>query len=215
MMRVPEIKNGSLYLVLSSEYAGGGNVLDIAGSAVSGGIDLLQMREKNAEREELLRLGKSLSDLCRRRGVMFIVNDDPLLAGELDADGVHLGQEDRTVYPVADVRRMLGPEKVIGLSTHSPGQFDEANGLDVDYIAYGPIFPTRTKDYCIGTKDVRAVLESASKPVFLIGGINRSNLDALLACGTRNIALISDLMQAEDVKTRAGWYKGKLNEDKN
>ena len=107
-MKTAAIRNGSLYLVLSSEYAGKGNVLEIAAAAVSGGIDILQMREKNAERKDLLILGKALSDLCRRSGVTFIVNDDPLLARELDADGVHLGQEDQVVFPVADVRKLLG-----------------------------------------------------------------------------------------------------------
>lgn len=204
------IKNGSLYLVLSSEYAGNRSVLDIALHAVSGGIDILQMREKSMERDELRRLGGELSALCRGKGVLFIVNDDPVLAEELDADGVHLGQEDRVAFPVADVRQLLGPGKVIGLSTHDPDQFREANDMDLDYIAYGPIFPTKTKPYCIGTKDVRTVLRRASKPVVLIGGIDRSNLKLLLSEGARNIALIRDLMQAGDIEARAGWYKRQL-----
>ena len=105
-------------------------------------------------------------------------------------------------------------DKIIGLSTHSPGQFDKASGLDLDYIAYGPIFPTRTKEYCIGTGDVRTVLERASKPVFFIGGINGSNLGELVACGGRNVALIRDIMQAEDVKARTAWYREILNKER-
>lgn len=207
-----EIKDGSLYLVLSSEYAGGRSVLDIARRAVAGGIDILQMREKNMERDELMRLGRELSALCRGSGVLFIVNDDPALARELDADGVHLGQEDRAAFPVADVRKLLGPGKLIGLSTHNPDQFEEADGMDLDYIAYGPIFPTKTKPYFIGIKDIRALQKRAAKPVVLIGGINQSNLALLLAEGARNIALIRDVMQAGDVQDRARWYKRQLRE---
>ncbi|OPY88416.1 MAG: Thiamine-phosphate synthase [Syntrophaceae bacterium PtaU1.Bin231] len=204
------IKNGSLYLVLSEEYGDGKKALDVAGPAVAGGIDILQMREKYRSREELLRLGADLAALCRRNGVIFIVNDDPVLAGDVGADGVHLGQEDLIRFSVPAARALLGPGKIVGISTHSLRQVEEARALDPDYIAYGPIFPTETKDYCIGVGDVRKVLRIASRPVVFIGGINRSNLDVLLAEGARNIALIRDIMRAEDIAARAAWYKERL-----
>ncbi len=204
------LKDRSLYLVLTEEYGTGRPLREIAAEAIAGGIDLLQMREKSKSREELLRLGGDLAALCRRNGVTFIVNDDPLLAAELDADGVHLGQEDLMRCPVDRAREILGRDRIIGISTHSVEQFRHANELDADYLAFGPIFPTRTKDYTIGTADIREVLRIAVKPVVFIGGVNPANLEILLKEGATFMALISDIMQAEDVAARAGWYKEQL-----
>jgi thiamine-phosphate pyrophosphorylase len=206
----PTIGDGSLYLVLSEEYGGGTPVTYIAEQAMAGGIDILQMREKNKSREELLNLGHTLSLLCKKHSVIFIINDDPLLARTLDADGVHLGQEDILKCPINSVRKIIGDSKIIGLSTHSLEQFRKANQMDVDYIAFGPVFPTKTKNYHIGIGDVSSVLQEASKPVIFIGGINTTNLDILLAKGASNIALIRDIMQAEDIMMRTKWYKNKL-----
>lgn len=182
----------------------------IAEQAIIGGIDILQMREKRKSREELLSLGHIISYSCKKSGVIFIVNDNPLLARTLDADGVHLGQEDIRQYPINTVRQMIGRSKIIGLSTHSLRQFRQANQMDLDYIAFGPVFPTKTKNYHIGTGDVATVLQTAAKPVVFIGGINTTNLDSLLAGGVSNIALIRDIMQAEDIVARTKWYKSRL-----
>lgn len=204
------IREHSLYLVLSEEYGAGRPVEYIAREAVAGGIDILQMREKRKPREELERLGQTLHDLCRAGGVLFIINDDPVLAAELNAGGVHLGQEDMVGHPAASVRRFLGRDKIIGVSTHSVAQFRQADELDVDYIAFGPVFPTLTKDYTIGPQDIGTVLKMTAKPVVVIGGINTSNVDILLKEGARHVALIRDIMQAEDIAGRVRWYKARL-----
>lgn len=204
----------SLYLVLSEEYGGAVPLMRIAEQAIAGGIDILQMREKLKSREELIHLGRLLVPLCKEKGVTFIVNDDPLLAKALEADGVHLGQEDIQKYPVNTVRQLIGQDKIIGLSTHSLEQFCQANLMDVDYLAFGPIFSTKTKNYHIGTADVSKVLQTALKPVVFIGGINTDNLDVLLAEGASNIALIRDIMQAEDIAARTKWYKSRLASNK-
>jgi len=208
------LKNHSLYLVLSEEYGAGRSLISIAGQAIAGGVDILQMREKHKSRAELLQMGTALAALCRRSGVTFIVNDDPVLAAELDADGVHLGQEDLVSYPIAAVRQILGPDRMIGLSTHSREQFRQANEMDADYLAFGPIFPTRTKDYSIGTGDIREVLRVAVKPVVLIGGVHRTNLPLLIREGATRVALIRDLMEADDVAARTSWYKEQLKSGK-
>ncbi|NTW77562.1 MAG: thiamine phosphate synthase [Syntrophaceae bacterium] len=200
----------SLYLVLSEEYGGAVPLLRIAEQAIAGGVDILQMREKHKSNEELINLGKRLASLCKKNEVTFIVNDDPLLAKALEADGVHLGQEDIRQYPISRVRQIIGKDKIIGLSTHSLEQFRLANQMDVDYLAFGPIFSTKTKNYHIGTGDVSKVLQTALKPVVFIGGINTDNLDVLLAAGVSNIALIRDIMQAEDIIARTKWYKSRL-----
>ncbi|MDP2853455.1 MAG: thiamine phosphate synthase [Smithellaceae bacterium] len=199
-----------LYLVLTEEYGMGKPLVSIAQQAIAGGIDILQMREKQRSREELVSLGKALGVLCRKNGVVFIINDDPHLACELDADGVHLGQEDMARYPIGQVRRIVGPDKIIGLSTHSPEQFRHGNEADVDYLAFGPVFPTQTKDYSIGTGHVKSLLQAAVKPVFLIGGIHAANLDIVLSTGATRVALIRDIMQAADIPAQVNWYKEKL-----
>jgi thiamine-phosphate pyrophosphorylase len=206
-----QLRPGSLYLVLSETYGNGRHPLDIARLAIAGGVDIIQMREKNSTPAQLKTLGAALCDLCRKSAVTFIVNDDPLLACELDADGVHMGQEDLPLCGVNAVRNILGPRRIIGISTHTPDQFREALTRDVDYVAFGPIFPTQTKDYSIGTSDIRQILGLSSKPVFLIGGIQTTNLDILFENGATNIALIRDLMAADDVTQKTRWYKQKLN----
>jgi len=209
-----DLKNRRLYLVLTEEYGDGRPLLQVAEEAIAGGIDILQMREKSKPWEELIQLGSALAALCRKSGVTFIVNDDPLLAAELDADGVHMGQEDLEQCPIDTVRRIIGPDRIIGLSTHTVAQFQQANELDADYLAFGPIFPTQTKDYSIGTGDIREVLRIASKPVVFIGGLNTANLDIILNEGATHVALIRDIMQAEDIASRAGWYKDRLRNSK-
>ncbi|MCK5133496.1 MAG: thiamine phosphate synthase [Candidatus Sabulitectum sp.] len=196
------IREHSLYLVTSREYYPGKTTLEVVESAISGGVDILQMREKGMERTELLELGTELSDICRKAGVVFIVNDDPFLASEVGADGVHLGQEDIKKYQHGEVRNILGHNKIIGVSTHSPEEFSRANTGDADYIAYGPVFPTKTKNYHVGTGKVKELLRVADKPVVLIGGIHTGNMETLLEQGAKNLAMIRSIVQAEDIASQ-------------
>ncbi len=204
------IKDHSLYFVCTEEYGDGRSVVEASRGAIQGGVDIIQMREKHKSREELTRLGKELARICKEAGRIFIVNDDPLLAKETGADGVHLGQEDLKSVSIKDARETLGAEKIIGVSTHSAEEFDTANNSDVDYIAFGPIFPTETKDYSIGTSCVERVLKTARKPVVLIGGITLDNADTLLGLGAKNIAVIRDIIRADDMVERARAFKEKM-----
>lgn len=205
-----KIKDHSLYLIISEEYGCGRSAIEIADIAITGGVDMIQMREKNKPREELIRLGRELAGLSKKSGGIFIVNDDPVLAMEAGADGVHLGQEDLKKIPLNKAREIMERDKIVGVSTHSVKEFEKANADDVDYIAYGPIFTTKTKDYFLGTADVKEVLRIARKPVFLIGGINLSNIDELLAKGAKNIALIRGITESEDVLSAARGFKEKV-----
>lgn len=209
---VPEIGNYNLYLVLSKEYAKEKDPIDIAKLAIKGGIDILQMREKEGSMEELEKLGGEFLKLCRQHKVIFIVNDDPHLARRIGADGVHLGQDDIEHFPIDAAREVVGTDGIIGLSTHSVEQFEKANSADVDYIAFGPIFQTLTKNYFLGTNDIRKVMDMARKPVVFIGGINMSNIDKVMDEGARNIAVIRDIVQAEDVTARTKALKEKIKE---
>lgn len=194
-----KIKDHSLYLVISEECGRGRGALEIAKRAIEGGVDIIQMREKSKPAGELVRLGRAMSDLCRRSRVTFIVNDDPALAKEVGADGVHLGQEDIKLSSLEASRRMLGREKIIGISTHSVEQFRDANEEDFDYAAFGPIFKTKTKDYFIGPDGIAAVSGIAKKPVFFIGGIDLLNVGDCVNRGAKNIALIRGITEADDI----------------
>ncbi len=209
---MPEVKfkDYSLYLIISREYALGKGALEALKSAISGGVDIVQMREKKMPSDELVCLGKQFFELCRNKKVIFIVNNDPFIAKEVDADGVHMGQEDIAAFPIAQVRKSIGLNKIIGVSTHSLEEFERANEDDVDYIAFGPIFPTETKDYCIGTKHIKDVLKIAKKPVFFVGGINLSNINVVLKEGAKNIALIRAILQAKDITAQTACFKQKL-----
>lgn len=205
-----KIKECSLYLVISEEYGRGRSSIEIAKNAIKGGVDMIQMREKHKPTAELVQLGRKLSNLCRSNGVIFIVNDDPMLAAEVGADGVHLGQEDIGIFSFDVARRIMGKDKIIGISTHSIEQFGEANEKGFDYIAFGPVFETRTKDYFLGAADIDKVIKAARKPVFFIGGINFSNIDEILSKGAKNIALIRGILEAEDISRETAKYKNKL-----
>ncbi|MBD3380058.1 MAG: thiamine phosphate synthase [Candidatus Omnitrophica bacterium] len=203
--------NSNLYFVTSEEHSNGRSTLEVALEAIEAGIDILQMREKGKTRDELKALGSQLLRVCREKGVKFIVNDDPFLAAELDADGVHLGQEDAEKYTIEKTREILGGEKMIGLSTHSVEQFGDANKKDIDYIAFGPIFETRTKDYHIGADNVEEVLGTAEKPVIFIGGIDMKNIDILINKGVRNIAVIRAITQAGDIGGKVREFKERIS----
>ncbi len=202
----------NLYLVTSSEFSGNRDTFAVAKEAISGGIDILQMREKTLKRSDKLKLGKKLSTLCNVHTIVFIVNDDPDIAKAVNADGVHLGQEDLRNNSVKKVRKILGADKIIGVSTHSLAQVEKANNLDIDYIGFGPIFTTKTKSYFVGTKDVSQVLAISRFPVVCIGGINTNNICELLDKDVKNIAVIREITQAADICIKAKELKKILND---
>lgn len=199
----------NLYLVLTSTYRRDLDPVLIAEQAIDGGIDVLQMREKSLSKQDLVNLGKKYRELCSKRKVAFIVNDDPYLAMQVDADGVHMGQEDIQKMGIEKLRDIM-KDKIIGISTHNVNQFQLADNWDIDYIAYGPLFETKTKDYFIGLDDVKIVLQGAKKEVVFIGGINLGNVDQVLDLGAGNIAVIRDIVCADDIISHTKKLKEKL-----
>lgn len=206
-----KIKAYSLYLIITEDHGKGRGSFEIAAAAIKGGVDIIQMREKDKTRQELINVGKKLSNLCRDSGVMFIVNDSPEIAKETGACGVHLGQEDIKKYSIKTARAILGQNKIIGISTHSIEAFEKACAEDVDYIAYGPVFPTKIKDNCVGTKDTGRIAAMTKKPVFFIGGITLENVDSLLEKGAKNISLIRAITEADDIALAARSFKKRLD----
>ena len=206
-----KFKENNLYLVTSQEFSQNNDSFEIAKESIIAGIDILQMREKTKIRSELVSLGLKLSGLCKDNGVMFIVNDDPYLAKEVGASGVHLGQEDVEKYPIQKVREIIGIDKIIGISTHSVEQFVDADKKDVDYIAFGPIFSTKTKSYNIGDDEVEKVLSLTKKPIVFIGGINLKNVEIILKKGAKNIAVIRAITESANVTESVKEFKTYIN----
>ena len=175
-----------------------------AAELLAGGADLLQLRAKGWEPEQIQTLARQILPLCRAAGVPFILNDFPELAAELDADGVHIGQDDGSLTAA---RKIMGAGKIIGRSTHSLEQARAALAEGFDYIGFGPLFPTPTKlgRPGIGLQDIAAMERDVGSriPAFCIGGIKRSNLREVLAAGARRVVIVSDLLTAADVRGAA------------
>lgn len=161
-----------------------------------GGATLVQLREKRANPRDFYREAEAASRVARERGVTVIVNDRADIALALKADGVHLGQDD---LDPASARRLLGDDFIIGYSTHDLSQLEAASRLPIDYVAFGPVFPTRTKekpDPVVGLEllsRARAALDPAI-PLVAIGGITRANARAALAAGADSVAVVSALL---------------------
>ncbi len=162
-------------------------------AAIAGGVDAVQLREKGIPDREILEIGRALREATAREGIPFIVNDRPDLSVIFGADGVHLGQED---LPVAAARAILGPGKIVGVSTHTPDQARRAGREGADYVGVGPAFPTTTKDAGrpLGPEGVAALLQATDLPAFAIGGISRENVRALAAAGVRRVAVASGIL---------------------
>jgi len=186
--------------------------LEAAEAAIDGGADCLQLREKDLPGGELLKRARQLAELCRRRGVISIINDRPDIAALSDADGVHLGQED---LPAAEARKILGNRKIIGVSTHHPDQAAAAARDGADYIGVGPIFKSATKprDFVAGLEYAAAV--AADRRIAIskvaIAGIGPENLEKVLATGIRAVAVSGAIVGAADVCAAAKKMKEMLN----
>jgi thiamine-phosphate pyrophosphorylase len=183
-----------LYLVCEARPAGR-DPQELLRPALHGGVDVVQLREKAGGKAEIVRTGRVFRRLCDAYDSLFIVNDSPELAIACGADGVHLGQDDADPR---EVRRMIGPDALIGLSTHSRAQIDAAEG--VDYIAVGPVHATPTKpEYRpVGTELVGYAAEHARVPFFAIGGIDPTNADEVAQAGAERIAVVRAVRDAED-----------------
>ena len=166
-MRRERLQRARLYLVLGLE----GDVERIVTEALAGGVDVVQLRAKEAKDAEVVHAGRFLCRLVNASDALFVVNDRPDLAVECDADGVHVGQDDT---PVAEARAIVGEERLVGLSTHAPEQIEAASG--VDYIGVGPVFATPTKPdgEPVGLDLVRFAAAHATVPWFAIGGIDET-----------------------------------------
>jgi thiamine-phosphate pyrophosphorylase len=177
--------------------------------ALAGGVDVVQLREKHAGEDEILRAGRIFRRATREAGALFVVNDSPELAVRCEADGVHVGQDDMTV---AEARRIVGDEAIVGLSTHSREQIRGADGAD--YIGVGPVYATPTKEgrAPVGLELVREAASAATVPWFAIGGIDASNADEVVAAGATRIAVVRAIGRAESPRAAARGLKYRIVE---
>jgi thiamine-phosphate pyrophosphorylase len=172
-------------------------LFDFLETILAAGVDIVQLREKEAEAGDLLRWGQAFRQACQRHGALFIVNDRPDVALALGADGVHLGQND---LPPAVAREILGPAVIIGLSTHEPEQWDSADP-EADYLCAGPVWETPTKPSrpAAGLDYVRYAAKSGERrPWFAIGGITSENLPEVIEAGASLIVVVRAVTEADD-----------------
>lgn len=209
--RARERLAGVKLYVLMTEALCRGDWAETAEAALKGGADCLQLREKNLSDPELLGRGKQLAELCNRYGALGIINDRPDVAALCGAHGVHVGQDDLSV---ADARRIVGPEGIVGISTHTVAQFESASRVAPDYIAVGPVFASRTKpqDHLAGLETLAAASPKTSIPLVAIGGINIDNAADVRAAGAAAICVCDAVIGQDDPQRAAAKLKAAIQE---
>jgi thiamine-phosphate pyrophosphorylase len=182
----------------------------VAEAALAGGADMIQLRDKAPDLRRLLSEARRIRAACRAHGALFIVNDRLDLAVAVGADGVHVGQDD---LPATEARRLLGPHLILGVSTHDVMQARAAVAAGADYIGFGPMFGTRTKDTGYaprGTGMLRAVRNAVRLPIVAIGGITLENVGEVIAAGADAVAVISAVAGAPDVTAAAQGFRERV-----
>ena len=188
-----------LYLVLDTRALKGRDAVEVAARAIRGGAKVIQLRDKQLMRGEVLGIARRLKEICAEKGVLFIVNDYLDIALAAGADGLHLGQED---LPLAEARRLLPIDSLIGCSATSLSQAVRAQAGGADYVAVGSIYPTLSKEKfkLVGLETLRRVRSRVSLPLIAIGGIDHTNVKEVMKAGATGVAVISAVMGADDVE---------------
>ena len=173
------------------------DLAEFVAACIRGGVDIVQLRDKQLEARPLLARARVVRDVCRDHGVPFVLNDRPDLALEVEADGVHVGQDDA---PPALARRLLGPDAIVGLSTHSPAELDASVDEPVDYVSVGPVSATPTKPGRPGTglEYVTYAAERAGRPFYVTGGVTPETVGGVVAAGARRVVAVRWLTEAAD-----------------
>ena len=188
-----------LYIILDPSVCPDRSLADVLKAAATAGVRLFQYRDKSASMKEAYAEALLLRKVALDLGVTFIVNDRCDLALAVDADGVHLGQGD---LPLDLARKVMGPDKLIGISTHNPDQVREATAGKPDYLGFGPIFKPGSKqdhDPVVGLEGLRAMRRLTSLPVFAIGGIQIEQAGEVMRAGANGVAVISAILKAPDI----------------
>lgn len=200
ILRQDKIKRlAGLYVILDRPTLAGRNELEIAEQLIQGGVKVIQLRDKQGSKAELLPIAQKIKTLCGKSGTLFIINDYLDLALAVDADGLHIGQRD---LPLPIIRRELPIDKVVGCTVRTISQALKAQNEGADYIAVGSMFPTTTKRDAtiVGVDRLKQIRQAVSSPLVAIGGINENNVSQVIAAGANSVAVVSAVLNKEDIK---------------
>jgi len=200
ILRQDKVKQlAGLYVVLDRQALAGRNELEIAEQVIQGGAKVIQLRDKQSSKGELLPVAQKLKALCDKSGILFIINDYLDLVLAVAADGVHIGQRD---LPLPIIRKELPIDRIVGCSVTTVSQAIKAQNEGADYIAVGSIFPTPTKKDAtvVGVNRLKQIRQVVSSPLVAIGGINEDNIGEVMAAGADSVAVISAVLSKGDVK---------------
>ncbi|MEN0643159.1 thiamine phosphate synthase [Alkalicoccobacillus gibsonii] len=196
------MKDFRLYAITGEEFHPGKELVDVMEQAILGGVDIIQLRDKKSSKLEVLKKAQKLRELTKKYDVPFIVNDHIDVALAVEADGIHVGQDD---LPLADVRKIVGPDMIIGISTHKLEEAKKAEEGGADYIGVGPIFPTNSKEDVVDpvtTSYIQQIETDITIPYVAIGGIKRHNLKEVMAAGAKRVCMITEIVETTDVRAR-------------
>lgn len=202
--------NYDLYIITDQRISHGKSHLEVAEAALAGGATVIQFRDKEMKDSEAVVACREIYKLTKKKGVSFIVNDRVEVAKAVDVDGVHLGQEDMSF---SSARKILGKEKIIGISVETVEQALKAVEGGADYLGVGPIYPTATKPdagKALGIARLKEIRESVNIPIVAIGGINENNLEEVLKAGVDGVAVISAVVSAPDITEACRKLKNKI-----
>jgi thiamine-phosphate pyrophosphorylase len=200
-----------VYPVTCEGLSEGRSNLEVLEAVIRGGAKIIQLREKEYQKKDLYYLALKFREMTAKVGVLLIINDHVDIALGVEADGVHLGQEDLPLK----VARQLAPELLIGASTHSLEQALQAQKDGADYINIGPIFITKTKEgveSSLGPEAIARISPHVEVPFTVMGGINEANIDQVLAQGARRVAMVTAITRAADIAAKVRSLKEKINE---
>lgn len=191
-----------LYAVTDRHWLNGRSLRQVVEESLDGGVTMVQLREKQLEEGTFLEEAKELQTLCRQRRIPFLVNDNVDIALAMNADGVHVGQSDMEAL---DVRKKLGPDKIIGVSAQTVEQALLAQAHGADYLGVGAVFPTGSKDDAVEVpfETLKAICQAVRIPVVAIGGISKANVEQLRGSGICGVAVISAIYGADDIEGAA------------
>ena len=200
-----------LYAVTDRSWLKGQTLYEQVEQALKGGVTFLQLREKELDDQEFLEEAQVIQRLCKKHHVPFLINDNVALAAKIGADGVHVGQSDMEAL---DVRKKLGPDKIIGVSAQTVEQALKAQEHGADYLGVGAVFPTGSKADAVEVdhETVKAICEAVDIPVIAIGGITRENVKELAGSGICGIAVISAILAQKDIESASRELKARTEE---
>ena len=196
-----------LYLVTDRDLSLGRSLEEVVSEAVAGGVTMVQLREKETSTGEFVDLANRLMHMLKPLGIPLIINDRVDVALAVDADGVHIGQSD---MPYEIARKLLGPDKIIGLSVENFKDIEKANALDVDYVGISPVYDTPTKTDTaepFGLEGLRKAVNMSKHPTVAIGGMNAGTIADVMAAGTDGVAVVSAICSAENIREAAAQLK--------